>query len=229
MKNLEFDFTDMQEDHESIDGFLKDIARSQTPVCLSGAARGSDTIWGRMTERSGGTAVHLSFDGHHRNLRHGDGEVIELSDDELAVGVPALRRTAKRIGRSLSPPWGVVGKLLRRNWWQVCHAVEVRAVAPIIGGEVQGGTGWAVDLARHEFGIPVHLFCAMEEKWFTALPGNDWKESEFPAYMPKGPWAGIGMRDLPQAGYAAIMAHEPMFRSYFTLEDSNPEVSLPSP
>jgi hypothetical protein len=86
----------------------------------------------------------------------------------------------------------------------VTGAGEVFAVGAVNPDKtVHGGTGWAVELARH-WGKPVHLF-DQERKGWLRWDGRDWIEEQPPA-VAHARFAGAGTRSLSDEGRAAIRA-----------------------
>jgi len=67
----------------------------------------------------------------------------------------------------------------------------------------RGGTGWAVELARH-WGKPVHLFAQERKGWFR-WNERDWV-AEAPPAITRERFAGAGTRSLSDDGRAAIRA-----------------------
>ena len=68
---------------------------------------------------------------------------------------------------------------------------------------VHGGTGWALELARH-WGKPVHLFDQDRKQWFR-WDVRDWA-AEAPPTIRSERFAGAGTRSLSEDGRAAIRA-----------------------
>jgi hypothetical protein len=66
-----------------------------------------------------------------------------------------------------------------------------------------GGTGWAVELARH-WGKPVHLFDQDLKQWFR-WDERDWI-AEAPPVISRERFAGAGTRRPSDEGRAAIHA-----------------------
>lgn len=176
-------------------------------ICLSGGAKGSDAQWGMNAGRDGQSVIHWSFEGHQHHVA--EIEVVRLTDEQLVRADTALKQASKTMKRS----WpgkrskGVLS-LLRRNWYQVAWCESVYAVSTIKDGLVQGGTGWAVQmyLDRHaqlaQFEpLPCYVYDQDEEKWFQWKAG--WQVIDSPP-KPQGVWAGIGTRDLNEAGKWAI-------------------------
>jgi hypothetical protein len=95
-------------------------------------------------------------------------------------------------------------RVLQAIWHQVSGAGEVFAVGGVLPDTTaRGGTGWAVELARH-WGKPVHLFDQERERWLR-WSGRDWV-GEVPPAITHERFAGAGTRSLSDAGRAAIRA-----------------------
>ena len=90
--------------------------------------------------------------------------------------------------------------LLARNWMQVKNADAVFAIGHISKGIVDGGTGWAVQMAI-DAGKPVYLFDQVRNQWFRNTSGT-WAVTEVPRLTPN--FAGIGTRELNEQGKKAI-------------------------
>ena len=83
-------------------------------------------------------------------------------------------------------------------------AGEVFSVGTIMPDRTaHGGTGWAVELARH-WGKPVHMFDQEKRRWFV-WKDRDWAEEPPPAIR-RERFAGTGTRSLSDEGKAAIHA-----------------------
>lgn len=177
-------------------------------ICLSGGAVGSDLQWGMNAGRDGQGVIHWSFPKHRSDAPKQ--EIVVLSQEQLEKADSALLRASKSIKR----PWPGkrslnVKSLLRRNWYQVQWSDAVYAVSTINHHNlVDGGTGWAVQmyLDRHaqlsQFEpLCCYVFDQKQEQWFQWIGG--WKPIESPP-KPQGIWAGVGTRDLNNAGKWAI-------------------------
>jgi hypothetical protein len=93
-------------------------------------------------------------------------------------------------------------RVLQTIWHQVSRAGEVFSVGAIKpDNTAHGGTGWAVELARH-WGKPVHLFDQERKRWFC-WKDPDWV-SEPPPAITRERFAGAGTRRLSAEGRAAI-------------------------
>lgn len=177
-------------------------------MCLSGGAKGSDAQWGMNAGRDGQSVIHWSFADHKHFVA--ECEVVRLSEEQLEVADPFLRQAAK--GKKSSYPGSrshKVKSLLRRNYYQVAWSERLYAVAEIKNGIVQGGTGWAVQMfldihAKKAQLEPLEAFVydQVAEQWFQYIGG--WRPLSDPPPKPQGIWAGIGTRDLNDAGKWAI-------------------------
>ncbi len=95
-------------------------------------------------------------------------------------------------------------RVLQTIWHQVSAAGEVFSVGTILPDRTaHGGTGWAVELARH-WKKPVHVFDQERDRWL-AWDGREWRE-EPPPTITRERFAGAGTRSLSEAGRAAIHA-----------------------
>lgn len=174
-------------------------------VCLSGGADGADVQWGMCAGKFGHNVIHWSFHGHRSQAP--ETEVVRLNEDQLAEAAPAVKRAAKALSKH--PPRAPFARnLIHRNYYQVAWANRVYAVATLKDNLVQGGTGWAVQmyldraLDDPEFKPEAYVYCQEIEEWHQMVDGY-WVIIEKPP-VPHGLWAGIGSRDLGQAGKDAI-------------------------
>lgn len=161
-----------------------------------------------MAGRFGHSVIHWSFAKHKHFVA--EDEIVRLSEEQLEVADPFLSKAAKSIKR----PWPgnrshMVKSLLRRNYYQVAWSEALYGVGTIKDGLVQGGTGWAVQMFLDRFEIeaqfqPINLFFyeQNEENWYQWIGG--WKALEGTPPVPTGIWAGVGTRDLNDAGKWAI-------------------------
>jgi hypothetical protein len=97
-----------------------------------------------------------------------------------------------------------LSRVLQAIWHQVSAAGEVFSVGSVNPDKTaHGGTGWAVELARH-WGKPVHLFEQERKRWLS-WNGQDWI-AEVPPAITCERFAGAGTRSLSDDGRAAIRA-----------------------
>jgi hypothetical protein len=177
-------------------------------MCLSGGAKGADAQWGMNAGRDGQSVIHWSFADHQHFVA--EQEIVRLTDEQLEIADPFLKAAAKGLKKSYPGSRSAkVKSLLRRNYYQIAWADAVYAVSTIKDGIVQGGTGWAVQmyLDRHakiaQFEpLQLYVYDQAAEQWFQWI--GAWRPLEAPPEKPQGIWAGIGTRDLNDAGKWAI-------------------------
>lgn len=159
----------------------------------SGGAKGSDTAWDFLGRKFGVTD-HRHY--WHPGLPKPHLGNVEISDEQLEEGwnhVLIANKTLKRKPDAYK-------SLLARNWFQVCNSEAVFAIGTVHGSEVEGGTGWAVQLGIDNNKL-VYVFDQVIEKWFM------WKKTmfidcEIPTLTPN--FAGVGTRKINHAGIKAV-------------------------
>lgn len=184
-----------------------------TNICFSGGAKGSDLFFGEQAAKAGHQVIHYSFKGH--STKAPKETLCVLNEKALQTVDAELKLVAKLIDRSFPTRIHNVNNLLRRNFFQVAAARSVYAVSTI-GDDtmVAGGTAWAIMMAIRNYIEDIFLFDQIKEKWFQtnlyiqnihpkASTIIEWKEIENPS-KPQGFYAGIGTRELNEAGKEAI-------------------------
>lgn len=174
-----------------------------TDICLSGGAVGADLQFGMCAGKIGHRVFHFIFPGH-RSTAPAD-ELVTLTLDQLALADEHLHRANLTLGREWPVANPFTAKLLRRNFYQVCDAEAVYAVASFDDdGHVSGGTSWAVQMFLDRFNADrrnAFVFDQNSDGWFTWDCG--WVAIDAPP-TPSGAYAGIGSRKLQQNGKEAI-------------------------
>lgn len=175
----------------------------------SGGALGADTEWDIIGKEFGMT------DNRHywMNNKTPNGNT-EITEEDKKEGQKKVTEAARQMGR-IDPTHQVRDERLIRNWSQVKYADAVFAVTTLLkeGDEMnygkkakivqgKGGTGYAVQMAINE-GKPVYLFDQVRNQWFSNI-GGVWSKSEVPTLTRN--FAGIGTREINEAGKAAIKA-----------------------
>ncbi len=168
---------------------------------LAIGSAGAEEEFGACAERWGLGEVNYTFAGRHELARTRG--LVELSADELKVGEVSAAYVKAHMHRAL-PESAELRRVLQVIWHQVSTAGEVFAVGAVNPDKtVHGGTGWAVELARH-WGKPAHLFDQQQKRWLR------WVEPEWVAEPPPAitheRFAGAGTRSLSDEGRAAIRA-----------------------
>ena len=158
----------------------------------SGGAVGSDTYWGEVGARFGVTSNHYY---HGNKTPNGN---VAITEEQFQEGKAHVLQANETLNRKPEKYMD----LLARNWMQVKNADAVFAIGHLTNGIVDGGTGWAVQMAI-DARKPVYLFDQIRNQWFKNLNGT-WATSDIPILTPN--FAGIGTRELNDAGKRAIEA-----------------------
>jgi hypothetical protein len=172
-----------------------------TFTLLASGSAGAEEEFGACAERWGVREVNFTFGGRHEIARTRG--LVELSEDELRVGEVSAAYVKAHMHRAFSES-AQLRRVLQVIWHQVSTAGEVFSVGAVNPDKTaHGGTGWAVELARH-WGKPVHLFDQERNRWFR------WNERDWVAQAPpaitRERFAGAGTRSLSDDGRAAIRA-----------------------
>jgi hypothetical protein len=168
---------------------------------LASGSVGAEEEFGACAERWGVREVNFTFGGRHEIARTRG--LVELSEDELRVGEVSAAYVKAHMHRAF-PESAQLRRVLQVIWHQVSTAGEVFSVGAVNPDKTaHGGTGWAVELARH-WGKPVHLFDQQPKRWFR-WNERDWV-AEAPPAITHERFAGAGTRSLSEDGRAAIRA-----------------------
>lgn len=159
-------------------------------VNYSGGATGSDTVWGEICGAYGVESLHY---WHGAVTPNGN---TELTEAEFGEGIARVWRANETLHRKPDKYLD----LLARNWMQVKNADEVFAIGVFKNKMVDGGTGWAVQMAVDE-GKTVHFYDQERCVWGTNRDGV-WTRSDTPVLTER--FAGIGTRAINHHGIEAI-------------------------
>lgn len=171
----------------------------------SGGAVGSDSVWDEIGQKYGVTSNHYY---HGQKTPKGN---IEISEQEFEEGKQQVLKANETLQRKPDKYMN----LLARNWMQVKNSTAIYAIGVLNNGIVNGGTGWAVQMAIDN-DIPVFVFDQEKNKWFKNINGN-WEYSDTPELTHN--FAGIGTREINESGKKAI---EDVYKK--TFEYKEPEV-----
>ena len=165
---------------------------------FSGAHFGAETEFGAQAESYGLAERNYSFQGREVGRRRG---LVLLKPAELRQGEVSAVYLNTHMKREFSDS-EEFKKVLQTIWHQVNPAQEVFAIGAIQPDlTVKGGTGWAVELAKH-LNKPVQVYDQEQRCWYS------WKESEWkPVDAPAirySRFAGAGTRSLNADGRKAI-------------------------
>lgn len=170
-----------------------------TYVNHSGGAIGSDTMWGEIGEEYGVVSNHYY---HGAKTPNGN---IEITEEQFERGKQHVYKANETLHRRPDKYMN----LLARNWIQVENSDAVFAIGQLKNNVVDGGTGWAVQMAI-DVNKPVYVFDQERNKWYTKVD-EDWVEIGTPTLTPN--FAGIGTRNINQNGIEAIRdVYENTFR-----------------
>ncbi|HET8538838.1 MAG TPA: hypothetical protein VFL83_03085 [Anaeromyxobacter sp.] len=168
---------------------------------LASGSPGAEEEFGACAERWGVREVNFTFLGRHGVARTRG--LVELSEDELRVGEVSAAYVKAHLHRDFSES-PELRRVLQAIWHQVSAASEVFAVGAVNPDDTaHGGTGWAVELARH-WGKPVHVFEQERGRWLR-WDGREWV-AEAPPVIAHERFAGAGTRHLSGEGRTAIRA-----------------------
>lgn len=173
----------------------KTILKNKGYINHSGGANGSDSMWGGI-----GATLGIKSNHYHAEGQKTPNGNTPLTAEQLAEADEHLKNANEKLGRRFPTSSEYTNNLLRRNWYQVKNADEIFAISTINNNTVNGGTGWAVQMAIDE-GKPVHVFDQNEGKWYI-WDGNRFVEEDTPILTKN--FAGIGTREINEAGMKAI-------------------------
>ena len=174
----------------------------------SGGAVGSDSYWGAIGEKYGVLSEHYYYGNKTPN---GNNQITQEQFEEGKEHVMKANETLHRRPDSYM-------NLLSRNYAQVKNADAIFAVGHLKNGIVDGGTGWAVQMAIDD-NKPVYVYDQIRKQWFANLNGS-WQVFSGIPKLTKN-FAGIGTRELNQDGKDAIkQVYENTFNEEEMFDDS---------
>lgn len=174
-------------------------------TCHSGGCEGSDMAWELIGKEYGVRTLSYSFYNH---VCHGENPIV-LTLDELKEGFEQAKLCESILHRPLTKiiDNNYVKNLISRNWFQVKNSDKVLAVGTFqnytdVPTVVDGGTGWAIQMAINRGHIPIYVFEQTHGVWYR------WDETFFVPvdYTPTitRNFAGIGTRKLSEYDMLAI-------------------------
>ena len=194
-------------------------AQGGNNICFSGGAEGADSLFGHCADGWGHRVVNYSFPSHKTSCPFR----FILNETQLVLADKDLTEVAKQLDRSSFANYNTYTKnLLRRNWWIIKDVTTVYAIARFKYNmeQVNGGTGWGVQLALN-FGKTLFVYDQTFKSWWTTKDiGPKYKDHKIhwdkllgpaPTYelaqppFPKNLYAGIGNRELTEDGKQAII------------------------
>jgi hypothetical protein len=161
-----------------------------TYINHSGGAIGSDTVWGELSGQYGAISEHYWHGKRTENGNH------EITEEEFNEGKEHVLEANKTLHRQ---PYKYMN-LLARNWMQVKNSDEIFGIGQFKNKVVDGGTGWAVQMAI-DTGKIVNFYDQDKCVWGRYSDGK-WERSDTPVLTKN--FAGIGTRKLNDNGWMAI-------------------------
>lgn len=164
----------------------------------SGGAEGSDSYWDYIG-RTHGLKNHRHYFIQGFNTPKGN---VGLSSDFIEEATEHVLNANKTLRRRYPTKDAYIDSLLLRNWAQVKNADTVFAIGKLKGNEVEGGTGWAVQMAIDNL-KPVFVFDQFKNNWYEYnYELGLFKKSDIPVLTKN--FAGIGTREINSLGIQAI-------------------------
>lgn len=174
----------------------------------SGGAVGSDSYWGAIGEKYGVVSEHYYYGNKTPNGNH------QITQEQFEEGKEHVLKANETLHRRPD----AYMNLLSRNYAQVKNADAIFAVGHLKNGIVDGGTGWAVQMAIDD-NKPVYIYDQVRKQWFSNINGQ-WQVFSGIPKLTKN-FAGIGTRELNQDGKDAIkQVYENTFNEEEMFDDS---------
>lgn len=172
-------------------------------TCHSGGCPGADMAWETEGYKYDINTISYSF---HNHKQYGKNYKI-LLPNELQEGYEAAKIADKTLNRNFDAiEYPYVKNLLARNWFQVKNSEAVYAISAkfLSDSIVDGGTGWAVQMAI-DTNKPVYVFDQITMKWYEYTKNNIFEPISTIAPILTKNFAGIGTRKLTKPGMQAII------------------------
>lgn len=160
----------------------------------SGGAYGADSDWHDTASKYGVPEQNVNH--YYQGKKTPRGNKV-ITQQEYIEGVNHVEQADQSLHRSEnmdSKRWNDSLPLFARNWIQVKNSDAVFAIGQLSYGKVNGGTGWAVQMAI-DAGKPVHVFNLSNEQWYVY---DKEKRVFVPEETPRltKNFAGIGTRSI---------------------------------
>lgn len=174
----------------------------------SGGAVGSDSYWGAIGEKYGVVSEHYYYGNKTPNGNH------QITQEQFEEGKEHVLKANETLHRRPD----AYMNLLSRNYAQVKNSDAIFAVGHLKNGIVDGGTGWAVQMAIDD-NKPVYVYDQVRKQWFSNINGQ-WQVFSGIPKLTKN-FAGICTRELNQDGKDAIkQVYENTFNEEEMFDDS---------
>ena len=171
---------------------LKD---NRKDICFSGGAIGADTAFGAAATLANHRVVHYVFAGKYGSGR----DRYKLTLTELLVADKFLRQANEVLQRgNFDDYYDYTKNLLRRNYYQIKDTQRVYAIAYLDDRQrVEGGTGWAVQMAIDLHVPEIYVFNQYNltwNRWYANINEDKygWELMEELPPRPHDLYTGIG-------------------------------------
>lgn len=175
-------------------------------ILHTGGAKGSDYYFAKYA-LSNNISVRVHSFVSANVLEFNGMEIVRYSNAELDNAYDECNRACRALQRRL-PNDRYCRNLILRDYFQIKDSQCVFAVAQIDseGRTVKGGTGWAVEMAKHKQ-IPILVYSEIKSKWYKY--GYDKYEFEIINTLPPTGFiktlafsdiTGIGTRNICENG-----------------------------
>ena len=161
----------------------------------SGGAHGADTEWNNTAEQYGMVKMSHYYHGSKPEGTIANTPISNADYEEGVTQVELADQTLRRLDKMDEKTRGfVINNYLARDYTQVKYSDAVFAIGTLKYGKVDGGTGWAVQMAIDSL-KPVHIFNLDTEKWYTYdYDKRTWVIEDTPKLTKN--FAGIGTRSI---------------------------------
>lgn len=161
-------------------------------LCHSGGAIGSDTLWGDACKRRGIPTNHYYYQRNKFDQKPPQGNTL-ITKEEYLLGRKKVYQALQVLRRKEESAEKYM-HLTARDYTQVYNSDVVFAIGTLSNNIVDGGTGYAVQMAISE-GKPVYVYDYKAGKWFF-FTGEKWMLLKETPSIPVGVknFAGIGSR-----------------------------------
>lgn len=162
----------------------------------SGGAWGADSDWADTAVKYGmiDDPEHISHYYQDKKTPRGNRQITPQEFNDGVDQVIIADQTLHRLDNMTVERQRAALPLFARNWLQVKNSDAVFAIGQLSYGTVNGGTGWAVQMAidHHK---PVHVFNLSDEHWYVYDQQQRLFVQEETPKLTKN-FAGIGTRSI---------------------------------
>lgn len=162
----------------------------------SGGAWGADSDWSDTAVKYGmiDDPEHISHYYQGRKTPKGNVQITQKEFNEGVDQAMIADQTLHRLDNMTAERQRTALPYFARNWLQVKNSDAVFAIGQLSYGTVNGGTGWAVQMAI-DHRKPVHVFNLSDEHWYVYDPQQRLFVQEETPKLTKN-FAGIGTRSI---------------------------------